>query len=722
MKRSPLSSFPDYTNDLEEVISSEKEYIYQRRLHYGETRPKDNQEHIEDPWGLAISGGGIRAATLALGMMQKFMVEGIFRKFDYMSTVSGGGFMGACLTSLMNTDSEKFVYPDHISPEEAPKLIPGLDTYTSPLVLLMKTRRREHGADKAAFSSTESMTSRSIPAQMVPDDEKEARKMPPLEVMMDYTSADKIKIDARHQVDHLRTHGEYLTPDKSIFSISIQRLVGTFFAGFLHNFTLFLLALMAFVTLNYIVFDSISGHDFYQQITTYQADPENSDIHKELTNQLASIWTDNLAVFLGRIGNLLIEHIIVVAYILLTGFFLGVIAIINQRRITQRVDKMQAKIAKGEEEPTSLAGYNQSEYEESGFMQRFNVLVILGGPVLSILTWLIGLNARVFQPDEYWIIFGLPAIMSIGVFTAIYFILPFLGNPSRQTRFARSFDGALRGSALYGVLISALMPFMILFLFTFSFLFNQLFITLTSSLSSLVSVAVGYFAMTSKPEDGNSMINNLLSKLKIPAISLSVILFIVLIASAITGILARAGTMSEGTYYLPGWLFLGSVVLFLILGSLINANRMSLHYFYRDRLAEAYLKTDGKVKRMKRDMQGMPLVNLRNDEHLKLMDLGWKKTAAATDPDINYRIDDDGTIWEPNPRGPYHLVVTALNLQGSDELVRKDLKSEHFVFSRNYVGAQSTGYVKTSVYREGKTQLARAATISAAAVGSGMGM
>jgi len=112
--------------------------------------------------------------------------------------------------------------------------------------------------------------------------------------------------------------------------------------------------------------------------------------------------------------------------------------------------------------------------------------------------------------------------------------------------------------------------------------------------------------------------------------------------------------------------------------------------------------------------------------------LGWQKlkgealseaTENASKGILNptLRYDEDGTIWGTNPRAPYHLIVTALNLQGTDELVRKDLKSDHFLFSRNYIGSHSTGYVRTDRYRQGRTKLARAMTISAAAVSSGMG-
>ena len=51
--------------------------------------------------GLALSGGGIRSATFALGILQALAKLKILRGFDYLSTVSGGGYIGAWLSALI---------------------------------------------------------------------------------------------------------------------------------------------------------------------------------------------------------------------------------------------------------------------------------------------------------------------------------------------------------------------------------------------------------------------------------------------------------------------------------------------------------------------------------------------------------------------------------------------------------------------------------------------
>jgi hypothetical protein len=51
---------------------------------------------------LCISGGGIRSATFALGALQGLAKHGLLERFDYLSTVSGGGFIGSWLTAWSN--------------------------------------------------------------------------------------------------------------------------------------------------------------------------------------------------------------------------------------------------------------------------------------------------------------------------------------------------------------------------------------------------------------------------------------------------------------------------------------------------------------------------------------------------------------------------------------------------------------------------------------------
>ncbi|HVO82029.1 MAG TPA: patatin-like phospholipase family protein [Terriglobales bacterium] len=61
-------------------------------------RPPAKQSLI----GLAFSGGGIRSATFNLGVLQALAQKNLLRAFDYVSTVSGGGYIGSWLMAWMH--------------------------------------------------------------------------------------------------------------------------------------------------------------------------------------------------------------------------------------------------------------------------------------------------------------------------------------------------------------------------------------------------------------------------------------------------------------------------------------------------------------------------------------------------------------------------------------------------------------------------------------------
>ena len=62
-----------------------------------------NVEKDDQLWGLAMSGGGIRSASFGLGLLQALWAKEengstVFDRLHYVSTVSGGGYIGTSLT------------------------------------------------------------------------------------------------------------------------------------------------------------------------------------------------------------------------------------------------------------------------------------------------------------------------------------------------------------------------------------------------------------------------------------------------------------------------------------------------------------------------------------------------------------------------------------------------------------------------------------------------
>ena len=72
--------------------------------------------------GLALSGGGIRSASFNLGFVQRLIEGGKFRDVDYLSTVSGGGYLGGFLASVMAGGGDD----DLIKPNEAGRQPPAV--------------------------------------------------------------------------------------------------------------------------------------------------------------------------------------------------------------------------------------------------------------------------------------------------------------------------------------------------------------------------------------------------------------------------------------------------------------------------------------------------------------------------------------------------------------------------------------------------------------------
>ena len=87
--------------DFRAVYATEREYLAQRRVLAGVTGKAEAPETLR-PLGLALSGGGIRSATFNLGVLQTLARLDILRRMDYLSTVSGGGYIGSCLSSLLS--------------------------------------------------------------------------------------------------------------------------------------------------------------------------------------------------------------------------------------------------------------------------------------------------------------------------------------------------------------------------------------------------------------------------------------------------------------------------------------------------------------------------------------------------------------------------------------------------------------------------------------------
>jgi len=75
----------------------------------GEQKPfcDINGAHARHLIGLAFSGGGIRSATFNLGVLQGLAGARLLSRIDYLSTVSGGGYIGSWLAAWVKRQGEQ---------------------------------------------------------------------------------------------------------------------------------------------------------------------------------------------------------------------------------------------------------------------------------------------------------------------------------------------------------------------------------------------------------------------------------------------------------------------------------------------------------------------------------------------------------------------------------------------------------------------------------------
>ena len=87
-----------------EIQQIENEHLFERRQKlYGN---KDASCLDKTRFGIAMSGGGIRSATINLGILKTLNKFGILKRADYISTVSGGGYTGAYIQAMLKNEGD----------------------------------------------------------------------------------------------------------------------------------------------------------------------------------------------------------------------------------------------------------------------------------------------------------------------------------------------------------------------------------------------------------------------------------------------------------------------------------------------------------------------------------------------------------------------------------------------------------------------------------------
>jgi len=100
-------------NKFDGVKAAEYDIILKRRNgDWGSGEGKlDTYGVPEHLFGVALSGGGIRSASFCLGVLQALNARGLIRRVDYLSTVSGGGYIGASMVAAMSRAGTEGQFP-----------------------------------------------------------------------------------------------------------------------------------------------------------------------------------------------------------------------------------------------------------------------------------------------------------------------------------------------------------------------------------------------------------------------------------------------------------------------------------------------------------------------------------------------------------------------------------------------------------------------------------
>jgi hypothetical protein len=640
-----MSDAPKRVFDVARVIDEEKaEYLDRRRRANG-LPPLADEPKL---WGLSLSGGGIRSATYCLGVIQAFMQAKRFRRFDYMSTVSGGGYIGSCLSSLYAGRQPN----DNMT----------LDGDHSPFVGL---------------------------------DAKVEGYWPPEETRM----------SVRHQMHHLRSHGEYLIPHSGLLHRDFQRFVGVAGLGVFYTLLIFIVGITLLAGCLHLLFSAADPQLLHLAPAGGLELPKprcagDCDIawYSRLTDILTGVskawWQQRFTPPLKEMVASLLGHPRDLGLVALVAFVWVSFWVRFLRRSAPALSLHPKTI--GDDPP---AGTTESEHLQTRLNGRYNLWSVALATALTVAI----AACRSQLEGSYLGAFLLPLVFSSTGWIAAFVFMSVgdtwrdMRNKSRrpgeglvlnpaEAQARRSLYDSLGGACLLGMALSIGVPVLSVLVFSLAQLPGKFF---TAAVLGITGVWITWRRKATSIDT---------SRFVGPILDVVVALFLLLSVSWISNILLIT-TRGLGFDVARGSAvaLLAGTAAMLLLGLLFDPNRISPQHFYSDRLAEAYLRTDARATTTTRD-RGLPLVTLRDDEQLALRSLA------------------------ENPMAPFHLIVAALNLSDSDELVRKRMRSDHFTYSGLHIGSRATGFVRTSLYRAGHTRLATAMAISAAAVASAAGL
>ena len=93
-----------FATEVEEWVEPRRAQQLARGYGRGPIASPTRPSVTNDLYGIALSGGGMRSATFSLGVLQALSRYDLLQPADYLSTVSGGGYVGISLAGLCAED------------------------------------------------------------------------------------------------------------------------------------------------------------------------------------------------------------------------------------------------------------------------------------------------------------------------------------------------------------------------------------------------------------------------------------------------------------------------------------------------------------------------------------------------------------------------------------------------------------------------------------------
>ncbi len=641
---------------------------------------------------ICFSGGGIRSATFGLGVLQGLAKHKLLSKFDYLSTVSGGGYIGSWLSAWIHRINE----------------------------------------DKTVFTDAEV---KEVEKQLI---EQTAEKPEPPEIT------------------HLRSYSNYMSPRTGLFSTDTWTLVAVYLRNLLLNWTVFVPLIAAFLLLpkmfvtvidfrfqgaiQYVLLGlailsglvavininamrpSLKEHSWIDQ--TYKENEigiiksvEGKVIWWVLVWIIISavfittfwVWNDGSLHFPGSqsIATLLqIEQPTLIDFILFSEiFFLGGYLLVRiifwLRKFLSVSNVMKSKEpTQGIEEEKSIWGKAKYFFRVYlGELLTSIVCGIFGGSLLYLVIVNLGIlkstGFKIFSDpsnnSKLWVCFGVPLYLLVFLLGATLFV----GFSVRFTN-----DEDREWMARFGAWILMFIIGWIVVSTTVIFgpelfkpdLMGSLF-TSVGGISGLITLILGFSSKSSANNGSEPKSNTSFLMWFAPAIAAPVfVLFLIMLISYSTTALIEKVGYFVNFRQLTWFLILSGIG--IVMGFFININKFSFHSIYRERLIRAYLGASRTEARLKTANSFTGLDSEKDNIEMRFL-----------------------------KQKPFHVVNMTLNLVKTQNLRWQNRKAESFTATALYCGSsnmgEGSGNYRSSEEYGLNVQNGRAITLGTAAAISG---